>query len=60
MPAGEWTPHEQALEAIARHLGFAQLWRGVRAPIERAIHRAIRDGVVDENGESQELRRPGA
>ena len=59
VPAGEWMPHEDALAAMARQLRFARLWQGIRTPLERAIHRAILDGAVEEN-DSRELRRPGA
>ena len=58
VPAGEWMTHEDALEAIARQLRFARLWQGIRTPLEGAIHRAIRDGLIEEN-DSLELRRPG-
>ena len=58
VPAGEWMTHEDALEAIARQLRFARLWQGSRTPLEGAIHRAIRDGLIEEN-DSQRLRRPG-
>ena len=57
VPAGEWM-HEDALEAIARQLRFVRLWQGIRTPLEGAIHRAIRDGLIEEN-DSQGLRRPG-
>ena len=58
VPAGEWMTHEDALAAIARQLRFARLWQGIRTPLEGAIHRAIRDGLIEEN-DSQRLRRPG-
>ncbi len=54
--ADEWTAHEDALVAVARQLRFRQLWQGVRGPLERALHQAIRDGVLEENA-SRELRR---
>ena len=59
VPAGAWMPHEDALEAIARELRFRQLWEGIRIPIERAIHQAIRDGLIEE-GPSRDLRRTGS
>ena len=59
VPAGAWMPHEDALEAIARELRFRQLWEGIRTPIERAIHQAIRDGLIEE-GPSRDLRRAGS
>ncbi len=59
VPAGAWMPHEDALEAIARELRFRQLWQGIRTPIERAIHQAILDGLIEE-GESRDLRRTGS
>ena len=58
VPADAWMPHEDALRAIARQLRFARMSPGLRTPLDGAIHRAIRDGVVEEN-DSQELRRPG-
>ena len=57
--AGAWMPHEDALEAIARELRFRQLWEGIRTPIERAIHQAIRDGLIEE-GPSRDLRHTGS
>ena len=59
MAGSEWISHEDALAAIARELRFARLWQSVRTPLERAIHQAILDGVIEEN-DSQELRRPPA
>ena len=51
----EWMPHDDALRAIARELRFARLWQDLREPLERAVHQAIRDGVVEED-ESRKLR----
>ena len=59
VPAGAWMPYEDALEAIARELRFRQLWQGLRTRIERAIHQAILDGLIEES-ESRDLRRPGS
>ena len=56
VPADAWTAHEDVLAAVARQLRFRQLWQGIRAPLERALHQAIRDGALEENA-SQELRR---
>ena len=60
LPAGQWTPHDAALRAASRSLRFARLSQGVRKALERAIHAAVVDGWIEENGETQELRRPGA
>ena len=60
LPEGQWTPHDAALRAASRSLRFARLSQGVRKALERAIHAAVVDGWIEENGETQELRRPGA
>ena len=60
LPAGEWTAHDAVLRAASRTLRFTRLSQGLRKALERAIHAAVVDGWIEENGESQELRRPGA
>ena len=60
LPAGEWTAHDAVLRAASRTLRFARLSQGVSKALERAIHAAVVEGWIEENGESQELRRPGA
>ena len=60
LPAGEWTAHDAVLRAASRTLRFTRLSQGVRKALERAIHAAVVEGWIEENGESQELRRPGA
>ena len=60
LPAGEWTAHDAALSAASRTLRFARLSQPVRKALERTIHAAVVEGWIEENGESQELRRPGA
>ncbi len=60
LPAGEWTPHLQALKTAARQLRFARLSQGLQKALGRAIHAAVVEGWIEENGETQELRRPGA
>ena len=60
LPAGEWTAHDAVLRAASRTLRFTRLSQGVRKALERAIHAAVVEGWIEEHGESQELRRPGA
>ena len=60
LPAGEWTAHDAVLRAASRTLRFTRLSQGVRKALERTIHAAVVEGWIEENGESQELRRPGA
>ena len=60
LPAGEWTPHLQALKTAARQLRFARLSQTLQKALGRAIHAAVVEGWIEENGETQELRRPGA
>ena len=60
LPAGEWTAHDAVLSAASRTLRFARLSQGVRKALERTIHAAVVEGWIEENGESQELRRPSA
>ena len=60
LPAGEWTAHDAVLRAASRTLRFTRLSQGLRKALERAIHAAVVEGWIEENGESQELRRPGA
>ena len=60
LPAGEWTPHLQVLKAAARRLRFTRLSQGLQKALGRAIHAAVVEGWIEENGETQELRRPGA
>ena len=60
LPAGEWTPHLQVLRAAARQLRFARLSQALQKALGRAVHQAVVDGWLEENGETQELRRPGA
>ena len=48
------------LRAASRTLRFTRLSQGLRKALERAIHAAVVEGWIEENGESQELRRPGA
>ena len=60
LPAGEWTAHDAVLSAASRTLRFARLSQAVRKALERTIHAAVVEGWIEENGESQELRRPGA
>ena len=60
LPAGEWTAHDEALRAASRALRFSRISAVVRKAIERAIHTAVVEGWLEENGETQELRRPGA
>ncbi|MYB43279.1 MAG: DNA gyrase subunit A [Chloroflexi bacterium] len=60
LPAGEWTPHLQVLKAAARRLRFTRLSQALQKALGRAIHGAVVDGWIEENGETQELRRPGA
>ena len=60
LPAGEWTAHDAVLRAASRTLRFTRLSQGVRKALARAIHAAVVEGWIEENGESQELRRPGA
>ncbi len=60
LPAGEWTPHLQVLKTAARLLRFARLSQALQKALGRAIHAAVVEGWIEENGETQELRRPGA
>ena len=60
LPAGEWLPHLQVLKTAARQLRFARLSQALQKALGRAIHGAVVDGWIEENGETQELRRPGA
>ena len=60
LPTGEWIPHLQALKAAARQLRFARLSQGLQKALGRAIHAAVVEKWIEENGETQELRRPGA
>ena len=60
LPAGEWTPHLQVLKAAARRLRFTRLSQALQKALGRAIHAAVVEGWIEENGETQELRRPGA
>ena len=60
LPAGRWVPHVQVLKEAARSLRFARLSQGVQKALGRVIHAAVVEGWIEENGETQELRRPGA
>ena len=60
LPAGEWIPHLQVLKAAARQLRFTRLSQGLQKALGRAIHAAVVEQWIEENGETQELRRPGA
>ena len=60
LPDGEWAQHIEVLRKAARALRFTRLSQGVQKALGRAIHGAVVEGWIEENGETQELRRPGA
>lgn len=50
MKPGVWWDHEELIEAVANHLGFARLRRTIRQPVENAIRNGVRQSVLYEDG----------
>lgn len=41
---------EDAIRAVAQHLGFSRITETVRAPVKSAINSAIRQGILEYEG----------